>query len=115
MARHKLVVLANAANGRDDELNDWYTNVHLADCLRVPGFVAAQRFKVADFSSEGQTWKYLAIYDLDTDDAPAALQELWRRAGPDSVGTAEMTMSSSLDTSTVYAKLYQPITPLVKS
>jgi hypothetical protein len=115
MAQHKLVVLANAVDGRDRELNDWYTNVHMHDCLKIPGFVAAQRFEISGIVSQGQSWKYLAIYDLDTDDAQAALQELLRRAGPGFCGTVDMAVSSSLDVATVYGKLYKPITPVVKA
>jgi hypothetical protein len=48
MARHTFVVFTNPTEGQEDEYNDWYDNTHLSDVLKVEGFVAAQRFKLAD-------------------------------------------------------------------
>jgi hypothetical protein len=41
MAKHVFVVLTNPVEGKEDTYNDWYTNVHLGDVLKVPGIVAA--------------------------------------------------------------------------
>src|SRR3546814_6479308 len=42
------IVLTNATPGDDEQFNDWYTNTHIPDVLAVPGFVAAQRFRLVD-------------------------------------------------------------------
>ena len=41
--KNLLLVLSNAVEGKEDEFNDWYSNVHLHDGVKVPGFVAAVR------------------------------------------------------------------------
>jgi len=44
MQRCNLIVFTNPVEGRDDEYNDWYTNTHLPDVLKIPGITGAQRF-----------------------------------------------------------------------
>ncbi|GEM31280.1 hypothetical protein NN3_22870 [Nocardia neocaledoniensis NBRC 108232] len=94
MTRYQYAVLTNPVEGREDEFNEWYTNTHVRDVLRIPGFVSAQRFEL---SSDGQRaagphpWRYFALYEIETDDLPAVLDELARR-----YDTADMVMSSAL-------------------
>lgn len=65
-----LVVLSNARDGRDDEFNDWYSNVHVRDVMRLsPGAIAVQRFGLAALQFPGQphpAHRYLAVYEADT-------------------------------------------------
>jgi hypothetical protein len=106
MSRYVFVVLTNAAGGRDDEFNQWYNNQHLPDVLKIPGFVAAQRFSIAGAQIDGPTspWRYLALYELDTDDLAGALKELAAR-----VGTPAMVMSDSLEMKGIGAYVFSPI------
>jgi len=106
MSRYVIVVLTNASSGRDDEFNEWYNNQHIPDVLKIPGFVAAQRFRLADAQMDGTTspWRYLALYELDTDDLAGALKELATR-----VGTPAMVMSDSLDMKAIGAYVFSPI------
>src|SRR4051812_5666782 len=46
MPRFKFLAFTNPVEGREDEYNEWYTNTHLADLLRVPGLMSAQRFRL---------------------------------------------------------------------
>jgi hypothetical protein len=110
MSRYVFVVLTNASGGRDDEFNEWYNKQHIPDVLKIPGFVAAQRFGLAGAQMEGATspWRYLALYELDTDDLAGALKELAAR-----VGTPAMVMSESLDTKELGAYVFSPITERV--
>ena len=39
MPKFNLFALTNPTDGRDEEFNDWYTNVHLTDVLKLPGVV----------------------------------------------------------------------------
>lgn len=55
---------------REDEFNEWYSNVHLPDMLEVPGMISATRWVAAD-KKEGMQRKYLALYELETDDLDA--------------------------------------------
>jgi hypothetical protein len=70
VAKHVMVVLTDAVEGREDEYNRWYDETHLADVIGVPGITAAQRFKVstdqlpADITPPSEH-RYLAIYELD--------------------------------------------------
>jgi hypothetical protein len=71
MARGVMVVRTRPAEGREDEFNDWYSNVHVPELLETPGFVGARRFRSLDGDH------YLAIYELDADDVSVPVAE-WR-------------------------------------
>ena len=53
MGRYKLLVLTNAVEGRDDEFNQLYDHRHIPDALDVQGYLAAQRFRLADIQMPG--------------------------------------------------------------
>ena len=74
MAKHTLVVLANAVEGTDDQFNDWYNNTHLSDVLKLSGFVAAQRFALSGTQLGGgkAPYGYLALYEVETEDLETA-------------------------------------------
>ncbi len=67
MARYLLFAFSDCKDpAREDEFNDWYDNMHLPDMLEVPGMISATRWESAH-SMEGQRRKYLALYELETD------------------------------------------------
>lgn len=103
MRQYSFVVISDAVPGREEEFNAWYNEQHLKDVLKVPGFVAAQRFKLAEDESK-LPGRYLAIYDIETNDPQAALAELVSRAG-----TPDMVMSETMDMSKVSATLFAAI------
>ena len=108
MSRHTLVVMTNAADGKDAEFNAWYTDVHLPEVLEVEGFQSAQRFKVADATFAGDSqYAYLALYEIETDDLQSALNALKDAA-------KNMNMSATLDRS-VGAWAFTPITERVEA
>ncbi len=80
MAKHMLVVLTNAAEGKDEEFNRWYNDVHLGDVLAVDGFVGAQRFAL-DALGGDPPHRYLALYEIETDDIDGAVKKLGESAG----------------------------------
>lgn len=100
MAQYFFVVFTDAVPGKEEEFNAWYDQQHLADVLRVPGFVAARRFKLAQPHSD-LPGRYLALYEIETDAPQAALAELMSRGG-----TAQMVMSEAMDMSKVSATLF---------
>jgi hypothetical protein len=110
MAQKQLmVVLSNAKPGREKEFNDWYTNQHVPDVLKVPGVASAQRYELSK-SQRGDTpsqWQYLAVYNLQTDDLPGTLAEIGRRAR-----TPQMPVSDAVKDTWAY--IYEPITEEVK-
>jgi hypothetical protein len=105
MTAYTLIVQTNPVEGREDEYNDWYSNTHLGDVLRIPGFTSAQRFKVAPGFEVAH--KYVALYNMETENPGAALEELQKRAG-----TPELIISTAMDENVGMA-LYAAITPLV--
>ncbi len=111
--KYTFVVLSNPTAGNEAEYNRWYNDQHLPDVLNVPGFVRAQRFKLSDaqMAPDGdKTHRYLALYEIETDDVAAALKGLASR-----VGTADMIMSDSIDLKGVSARIFEPVTGVVEA
>ncbi len=72
----RMIVLANAAEGRDAEYNDWYDNTHIGEVIASGPFTAAQRFRMADAQiGDEPSHRYVAIYEYEgtADAARAAL------------------------------------------
>jgi hypothetical protein len=76
MGKHVLMVYTNPTEGKEDEFNQWYNDIHLGEVLQVPGIVSAQRFKVADVMPGVSDHQYLALYNLDTDDPEGVIKAL---------------------------------------
>ena len=72
----------------------------------MPGFVAAKRFKLADAQFPGSTQghRYLALYEIETEDPMGSLKELEKR-----VGTADMIMSDGIDMKGISIGLFKPV------
>ena len=109
MAKHVFVVLTNATPGKEEAFNDWYTNQHIPDVLAIPGVVAAQRFTLSadQRAAPPHPYKYLALYEIETDDLKAVLATLNERAG-----TSAMVISDAIDQQRL-AWIYTPITQRV--
>ena len=102
MKTYRYIVLTNPVDGQEAEFNRWYDEQHLADVLKVPGFKAAQRFKVAAY--ESVNWRYLAIYEFDSDDPEKTVGLL-----SDLAGTDAMPMSDALDMNSLGVFVVAPI------
>jgi hypothetical protein len=108
MARHVLIVLSNAAAGRDDEFNDWYNNRHLPDVLSVEGFEAAQRFRLSDEQlrpGEPLPHRYLAVYDIDAPELATPLRLLLS-----GVMDGTIPLSETLDVGSLSTYAFTPLT-----
>src|SRR3546814_9362138 len=101
-----LVVLTKAVPGRDDDLNDWYTNIHIRDALRFRGSITAQRFKRSENQVQTLTpdfdWQYLALYDVF--DAQRFSQEHW-----DNALTSRMMVTDAIDDNVLEDYHYYPL------
>ena len=78
---------------QEAEYNRWYGTDHYKDVLGVPGFVAAQRFRLApvQYDKSGpdrsqkvgdvgkHPYKYLSLYEIDTDDLASVFKEVKKR------------------------------------
>ena len=102
MPRYKMVVMSNAVAGREDEYNDWYQNIHLGELVALEGFQSARRFRLVRSLVEGETLPYLAIYEIETGDINAVLQNLIAVAEDD-----QLTMSDAIDTAGTRAVVYE--------
>jgi hypothetical protein len=105
VAKYVFVVFTEPVEGRDAEYNDWYSDVHIPDVLRLDGIVAARRFKLAamDPPQNGHP-PYLALYEIEIDDIskiPAAI----RRA----VEEGRMPLSDALDRGKNHTAFYEAI------
>jgi hypothetical protein len=79
-----LVFSSPADVERDGEYNDWYQNVLVADVLKIPGVVAARRYRLADlqgsmFAGFANGNQYLAMYDIDGSDPKSVNAEIATR------------------------------------
>ena len=106
MATHRLIVFTESTPGKEAEYNEWYDQIHLKEVLEIEGFVAAQRFRVADAQVAGgdadALARYLAIYEIEADSVEVALEKLDASAG-------SMIMSDALDLDGAKAFAYTAI------
>jgi len=95
MAKYMFLALTNPVEGKENEFNEWYDQHHVPDVINVPGFVSGQRFKLSDAQFGGEAskqYKYLALYEIETDDLAATIKELKARGG-----TPDIVASDAID------------------
>jgi len=70
---YTLIVYTDPADGREDEYNNWYDDIHLPEFTALPGVINGRRFKVAGDSKP----QYAAVYELSAhpDEVMAAMNE----------------------------------------
>jgi hypothetical protein len=88
--------------------NDWYDHQHLADVLRVPGFLAAQRFITVSASDNSKLPKYLVVFVLRSGDLAATNAEIGRRLRT-GITVPSKTMSSGI------GAFFKPRPPAISS
>lgn len=106
MIEATLVVLSKAKPGRESDLDDWYTNIHIRDALRFRGSIAAQRFtrsqrQPMDLPASFD-WQRLALYDVF--DAERFSREHWENAL-----TSRMMVTDAFDDSVLEDYHYYPL------
>ena len=104
---HMFVVLTNPVDGREDEYHDWYTNIHIPDVLKLPGAVAAQRFRLAHVQryDTASPYAYLALYEVRSDLVEDFVATLRERSG-----TEVMPVSDALGDAK-FSFIFEPMTP----
>lgn len=76
MAEFRLAVRTRPLPGREAEYHEWYDGFHLEEVLRVPGFVAAERFAPlpdgvgAGIAGDGD---HLAVFTVESEDIAATV------------------------------------------
>jgi hypothetical protein len=78
--RYHFMVFSNPIDSKEDVYLKWYEGQHIHDLLRIPGFVAAQFFKLSDVQyGPTQPQRYLMIWEIETDDLPAVFADVKAR------------------------------------
>ncbi|MCX7864478.1 MAG: hypothetical protein N2423_05505 [Novosphingobium sp.] len=108
MRRFKMLVFSEPFEGQDDAYNAWYTGRHLADICALPGFTSAQRFTLHSISMGKALNRYLAIYDVETDDPDRVIANMF--AARD---TPAMPMDPSFNIEPTTVMLYEELTGVV--
>jgi hypothetical protein len=102
--------MTRAVTGQEKEYDEWYQNVHLKDVVAIPGFKAAQRFRLQQAMMPGPDLPVnLAIYDIETDDIDGAIKELTDRSA-----SGQMVVSKALSLEGGFAAIYEESGPVVK-
>ncbi len=79
MEKWLLVVRTNCTDeSREAEFNKWYDEVHVPDVMATPGIVRANRYMSEELGSY-EAGKYLAVYEIETDDINKTLKTLSER------------------------------------
>lgn len=76
--RSYLIALTNPFPGKEDEYNEWYTNVHLKEVVAVDGFISGRRFKLTEpqMGGQPQPLKYMVIYEVEAGKAQAIVDNI---------------------------------------
>ncbi|MCE7798472.1 hypothetical protein LWE61_18190 [Sphingobium sufflavum] len=99
MSKFKMIALTNPVDGRDEEFNDWYQNVHLPEVVSREGVVGAQRYKAAVPLLAPVSYGYLAVYDIETDNIGTFLQAF-------GAASATNTPCDAADTANSYTVIF---------
>ena len=67
LGRAILVVYTKPVEGREDEFDSWYSDVHLPEVVLLDGFVAARRFRFVPNGADdaAPALPFLAIYEVE--------------------------------------------------
>ena len=86
MSDYTLIVFTSPVEGREDEYNKWYDEVHLPEFSSLPGIISGKRYNVA-----GDQPVWAAIYELSA--PPAEVFKAMNAAVKD----GSMHMSDAMD------------------
>jgi hypothetical protein len=110
MPSYKLVVMTKPVEGREQEYNDWYQNVHLDDLVAIDGVKSAQRFRLNQaVAGDLPPLPYLAIYEVQTNDIDGVIRELNERSQ-----TGRMFVTTALSTE-IFCAVYEELGPVVRA
>lgn len=93
---NKMVVFAKAAEGRVQELGQWYDERHFPDLLAVPGFVSAERHTLITIKQPDGLpgWDFMIVYEIEGDPM-AVLRGMGSLMGTDKMPTTDALVSMS--------------------
>ena len=111
MEKYYFLVLSNPVEGREEEYNAWYSDIHIIDALKVPGIKAARRFHLSKVQRRDPPylWNYMTLYEIETNDLAETMRILNERSG-----SAVMPVSDAFDPKHI-ALVFEAITPRLES
>lgn len=74
--KHVVVVLTEPNEGKEQEFNDYYENLHLDEVLSSTSWESAQRFKLVDQQGKACPLPYLAFYEVEAENSEDVLATL---------------------------------------
>ncbi len=80
MAKYVMVVQSKAAEGRNDDYNAWYDDIHLGEICALPGVLSGRRFEFDSALVGAPGQPHLSIYEIETDDIDAFAAEMGKRS-----------------------------------
>ena len=103
MEDNLMLVFTDPVTGMEAEFNDWYSNTHIPEIVKLTGMRGARRYRVGDGPRGGVlTNGYLAIYDLG-DDPQEALRKLDVVANAGQLTPSDAVDRSGLSRGTFYS------------
>jgi hypothetical protein len=106
VAEFSFWVFSNPTEGSEVEFNAW-SDQHVRDVVRVPGFRAAQRFRLFNVGRGDVSHAYLNIYEMDATTVEAATAALAALSG------SGLSRSDVARCDDVLALLLEPCSPKV--
>jgi hypothetical protein len=105
-----MLVFSDPVAGEDAAFDAWYSGRHLDDICAMPGFSAAQRFRLHSVPMGQCGHRHLAIYDMETDDPDGVVEHMFSLRD-----TEAMPMSPAFDMDTVEVLVFEENGALVAS
>lgn len=102
--KHLVVVLTEPTEGRETEYNDYYEKLHLDEVLATTDWLSAQRFKLSAEQGMACPLPYLAVYEVEADDASSVLTSL-------NAGRSQRVQSEALKRKTAGVWVFSAIGP----
>ncbi|OLT40052.1 hypothetical protein BJF85_06985 [Saccharomonospora sp. CUA-673] len=112
MARAQLIAYVSPSSPQQEEaFNQWYDEVHIPQVVeRIPGVVGGNRFRLATAqlvsAAELPARRYLAVYELDTDDLQSLANRLAEALGD---GTLDITDAIDMTDQAPVLHFYEPV------
>lgn len=101
---YTLIIQMSPNDGREDDLNAWYDDIHLAEFSALPGVISGRRYKVVSSDADARP-VYAAVYELSVppDQVLAAMNA--------SIKDGTMRMSDAPDLASITMTTLKPHQP----
>jgi hypothetical protein len=108
VAKFKMIALTTPVSGKEAEYHEWYQKVHLPQLCSFAGIDSAQRYKLVAKMIGNDTNQYLAVYDIETDDAMKLMGAIGEASA-----AGKLTQTDASDMGTTYTALFEAFDDVV--